>query len=131
MPNKRERRSTPISLAPLIGLTILAAGLAFAQQNLPASTPAPVESAATATADGAEADGDDKGDAEEIPDLGDDDVDIGEDAEDTFLEEEEEDEDEGEDGEKLEEYIQPNGGGFFFILPGVQEGKKKKKKLFL
>ncbi len=37
-----------------------------------------------------EADGDDKGDAEEIPDLGDDEVDIGEDAEDTFLEEEEE-----------------------------------------
>jgi uncharacterized protein (TIGR02300 family) len=36
-----------------------------------------------------EADGDDKGDAEEIPDLGDDEVDIGEDAEDTFLEEEE------------------------------------------
>jgi uncharacterized protein (TIGR02300 family) len=40
-----------------------------------------------------EADGDDKGDAEEIPDLGDDEVDIGDDAEDTFLEEEEEDED--------------------------------------
>ncbi len=40
-----------------------------------------------------EADGEDKGDAEEIPDLGDDDVDLGEDAEDTFLEEEEEDED--------------------------------------
>ncbi len=36
-----------------------------------------------------EADGDDKPDAEEIPDLGDDEVDIGEDAEDTFLEEEE------------------------------------------
>jgi uncharacterized protein (TIGR02300 family) len=39
-----------------------------------------------------DADADDKGDAEEIPDLGDDEVDIGEDAEDTFLEEEEEDE---------------------------------------
>jgi uncharacterized protein (TIGR02300 family) len=39
-----------------------------------------------------DADGDDKGDAEEIPDLGDDEVDLGEDAEDTFLEEEEEDE---------------------------------------
>jgi uncharacterized protein (TIGR02300 family) len=37
-----------------------------------------------------EADGDDKADAEELPDLGDDEVDIGEDAEDTFLEEEEE-----------------------------------------
>jgi hypothetical protein len=33
MPNRRERRATPVSLAPLIGLTILAAGLAFAQQN--------------------------------------------------------------------------------------------------
>ena len=60
MPNKRERRSTPISLAPLIGLTILAAGLAFAQQNLPASTPAPAEPAATAAADGAQTGGDDK-----------------------------------------------------------------------
>ena len=60
MPNKRERRSTPVSLAPLIGLTILAAGLAFAQQNLPASTPAPAEPAATAAADGAETGGDDK-----------------------------------------------------------------------
>lgn len=39
-----------------------------------------------------DADSDDKADAEEIPDLGDDEVDIGEDAEDTFLEEEEEDE---------------------------------------
>ena len=58
MPNKRERRSTPVSLAPLIGLTILAAGLAFAQQNLPASTPAPAEP--TAAADGAETGGDDK-----------------------------------------------------------------------
>jgi hypothetical protein len=60
MPNKRERRSTPVSLAPLIGLTILAAGLAFAQQNLPAPTPAPSEPAATAAADGAETGGDDK-----------------------------------------------------------------------
>jgi uncharacterized protein (TIGR02300 family) len=40
-----------------------------------------------------EADGDDKADAEEIPDLGDDDVELGEDAEDTFLEEEEDAED--------------------------------------
>ena len=59
MPNRRERRSTPVSLAPLIGLTILAAGLAFAQQNLPASTPAPAEPAATAPAAGAQAGGDD------------------------------------------------------------------------
>ncbi len=60
MPNKRERRSTPVSLAPLIGLTILAAGLAFAQQNLPASTPAPAAPAASAAADGPEAGGDDR-----------------------------------------------------------------------
>ncbi len=60
MPNRRERRSTPVSLAPLIGLTILAAGLAFAQQNLPASTPAPAEPAATESAAGAQAAGDDK-----------------------------------------------------------------------
>jgi hypothetical protein len=49
-----------VSLAPLIGLTILAAGLAFAQQNLPASTPAPAEPAATASAAGAQAGGDDE-----------------------------------------------------------------------
>ena len=60
MPNRRERRSTPVSLAPLIGLTILAAGLAFAQQNLPASTPAPAEPAATQPAAGAEAGSDDE-----------------------------------------------------------------------
>ncbi len=36
MPNRRERRSQPISLTPVIALTILAAGLAFAQQNVPA-----------------------------------------------------------------------------------------------
>ncbi len=59
MPNRRERRSTPVSLAPLIGLAILAAGLAFAQQNLPAPTPAPAGPAATAPAAGAEAGGDD------------------------------------------------------------------------
>lgn len=60
MPNRRERRSTPVSLAPLIGLTILAAGLAFAQQNLPASTPAPAEPAATEPAAGAQAGRDDE-----------------------------------------------------------------------
>lgn len=60
MPNRRERRSTPVSLAPLIGLTILAAGLAFAQQNLPASTPAPAEPAATEPAADAQAGGDDE-----------------------------------------------------------------------
>ncbi len=59
MPNRRERRSSPVSLAPLIGLAILAAGLAFAQQNVPAPTPAPSAPAATAPAAGAEPDGDD------------------------------------------------------------------------
>ena len=59
MPNRRERRATPVSLAPLIGLTILAAGLAFAQQNLPVPKPAPTEPAATEPAAGAEAAGDD------------------------------------------------------------------------
>jgi hypothetical protein len=60
MPNRKERRSTPVSLAPLIGLTILAAGLAFAQQNLPVPTPAPPEPAATEPVAGAEAAGDDE-----------------------------------------------------------------------
>ncbi len=59
MPNRRERRSTPVSLAPLIGLTILAAGLAFAQQNLPVPTPARTDPAVAAPAAGAEAGGDD------------------------------------------------------------------------
>jgi hypothetical protein len=60
MPNRRDRRSTPVSLAPLIGLTILAAGLAFAQQNLPASTPAAAEPAATESAASAQAGADDE-----------------------------------------------------------------------
>ena len=60
MPNRKERRSTPVSLAPLIGLTILAAGLAFAQQNLPVPTPAPPEPPATEPVAGAEAGGDDE-----------------------------------------------------------------------
>jgi hypothetical protein len=60
MPNRRERRATPVSLAPLIGLTILAAGLAFAQQNLPVPKPAPTEPAAAQPAAGAEAGGDDE-----------------------------------------------------------------------
>lgn len=59
MPNRRERRATPVSLAPLIGLTILAAGLAFAQQNLPVPAPAPAEPTAQEPAAGAEAAGDD------------------------------------------------------------------------
>ncbi len=60
MPNRRERRSTPVSLAPLIGLAILAAGLAFAQQNLPASIPEPAGPAATEPDAGAQAVGDDE-----------------------------------------------------------------------
>jgi len=59
MPNRRDRRSTPVSLAPLIGLAILAAGLALAQQNLPAPAPAPTEPAAAEPAAGAQAGGDD------------------------------------------------------------------------
>jgi hypothetical protein len=46
-----------VSLAPLIGLTILAAGLAFAQQNLP--VPKPANPATAQPAAGAEAAGDD------------------------------------------------------------------------
>jgi hypothetical protein len=49
-----------VSLAPLIGLTILAAGLAFAQQNLPVPTPAPTGPAATAPAAGTGAAGEDE-----------------------------------------------------------------------
>jgi hypothetical protein len=60
MQNRRELRSTPVSLAPLIGLTILAAGLALAQQNLPAPTPAPAEPAATESAAGVAPGGGDK-----------------------------------------------------------------------
>ena len=59
MQNRRERRSTPVSLAPLIGLAILAAGLAFAQQNVPVPRPGPTGPAATAPAAGAEAGSDD------------------------------------------------------------------------
>jgi hypothetical protein len=39
--NRRERRSRPISIAPVIALAILAAGLAIAQQNLPVPPRAP------------------------------------------------------------------------------------------
>ena len=56
MPNRRERRSRPISIAPVIALAILATGLAIAQQNLPVpppKAPAPATGeAATAAADG-------------------------------------------------------------------------------
>ncbi len=55
-----------------------------------------------------DADGDDKGEAEDLPDLGDDDVDLGDDAEDTFLETEEEDDDNMSD-----------------LLGGVPEGEEE------
>jgi hypothetical protein len=50
MPNRTYpgRRSRPLSLAPVLALAILAAGIAFAQQQLPASAPA-AESAPPAT----------------------------------------------------------------------------------
>jgi hypothetical protein len=35
MRNRREIRSRPISIAPVIALAILAAGIGYAQQNLP------------------------------------------------------------------------------------------------
>jgi hypothetical protein len=54
MPNRRERRSRPISIAPVIALAILATGISIAQQNLP--VPAPKEPAtAPATGDTAAA----------------------------------------------------------------------------
>jgi hypothetical protein len=45
MPNRNYpgRRSRPISLAPVLALAILAAGIAYAQQRLPASAPAPAD----------------------------------------------------------------------------------------
>ena len=55
-----------------------------------------------------DADGDDKAEGDDLPDLGDDDVDIGEDAEDTFLETEEEDDDNMSD-----------------LLGGVPEGEEE------
>jgi uncharacterized protein (TIGR02300 family) len=55
-----------------------------------------------------DADGDDKAEADDLPDLGDDDVDLGDDAEDTFLETEEEDDDNMSD-----------------LLGGVPEGEEE------
>ena len=51
MPNKREFRSRPISITPVIALAILATGLAIAQQNVPVPPPkAPAPEAATSDA---------------------------------------------------------------------------------
>jgi hypothetical protein len=63
MPNRKyaDRRSRPVSLAPVLALTILAAGIAFAQQRLPASAPAPSDvPAATEAAPASEPVGGDK-----------------------------------------------------------------------
>jgi hypothetical protein len=50
MPNKREFRSRPISITPVIALAILATGLAIAQQNVPVpSPPAPPSGTAAKT----------------------------------------------------------------------------------
>jgi hypothetical protein len=50
MPNKKrdrplrgERRSRPLPVAPLFALAILAVGITYAQQNLPAPTTAPTK----------------------------------------------------------------------------------------
>ena len=50
MPNRKyaDRRSRPISLAPVLALAILAAGIAFAQQQLPEAAPAPASAPAPA-----------------------------------------------------------------------------------
>ena len=53
MRNRYERRSRPVPIAPVIGLAILAAGLAYAQQNVPvppAATPPAATPPATAPA---------------------------------------------------------------------------------
>lgn len=59
--NYPGRRSRPVSLAPVLALAILAAGIAFAQQRLPESVPAPSDvPAATDAAPAANPAGDDK-----------------------------------------------------------------------
>jgi hypothetical protein len=57
MPNRRERRSRPISIAPVIALAILATGISIAQQNLPVPPPK-APTTAPATGDAATAAGD-------------------------------------------------------------------------
>jgi hypothetical protein len=49
MPNRNyaDRRSRPISLAPVLALALLAAGIALAQQQLPATAPAPAAAPAS------------------------------------------------------------------------------------
>jgi hypothetical protein len=48
MPNRKyaDRRSRPVPLVPVLALAILAAGIAFAQQQLPATVPAPASAPA-------------------------------------------------------------------------------------
>jgi hypothetical protein len=48
MPNRRVRRSRPVSIAPVIALAILAVGIAFAQQNLPVPSLPPPQAAPVA-----------------------------------------------------------------------------------
>lgn len=62
MPNKTrvrplrgERRSRPLPVAPLFALAILAVGIAYAQQNLPAPTTAPAKAPAASQPPAAEA----------------------------------------------------------------------------
>lgn len=45
-PLRGERRSRPLPVAPLFALAILAVGIAYAQQNLPAPTTAPTKAPA-------------------------------------------------------------------------------------
>ncbi len=61
MPNKTrvrplrgERRSRPLPVAPLFALAILAVGITYAQQNLPAPTTAPTKAPAASQPPAAE-----------------------------------------------------------------------------
>jgi hypothetical protein len=61
MPNKTrvrplrgERRSRPLPVAPLFALAILAVGITYAQQNLPAPTAAPTQAPAASQPPAAE-----------------------------------------------------------------------------
>jgi hypothetical protein len=65
MPKRLERRSRSISLTPVIALTILAAGLAFAQQNVPAPAAEPATDGEDAPAAAAAAG--DAGQADDAP----------------------------------------------------------------
>jgi hypothetical protein len=53
-PLRGERRSRPLPVAPLFALAILAVGIAYAQQNLPAPTAAPAKAPASSQPPAAE-----------------------------------------------------------------------------